>query len=716
MKIIPNISLYGTTVEAKRQEIKAYFNNTYDVYESLFETLVDDQAFYAEANALRHPIIFYFGHTATFFINKLIIGKTINKRIDPKLESMFAVGVDEMSWDDLNEKHYEWASVAEVRAYRDTVRVVVNELIDNLPLTLPIDWESPFWAILMGCEHERIHIETSSVLIRQLDLKYLKPSERWKVCYDSGSAPKNELLEVKGRTVTLNKNFTKSIGIGDFSPEYNGAKAVVSEFSNNYYGWDNEYGFHQATIPTFKASKFLVTNEEFLVFVQDNGYKNDIFWEKEGRKWRNFAKANHPTFWHKKEDSYQLRMMLELIELPLNHPAEVNYHEAKAYCNWLSQKEGKKLRLPTEDEWYCLVEHVGLKENYDANINLKYYASTMPVDSFESKGFYDVVGNVWQWSETAMYPFDGFKVHPIYDDFTVPTFDNQHHLMKGASWISTGNEALLSARFAFRKHFFQHAGFRYVQSSYQEQIKTNSYESDDLVNQYIEFGWGSTHLGVENYAVACAKIAIEAMGDRAKKRALDVGCAIGRSSFELARAFDEVTGIDYTARFIQSATQIKEQGSLNFTTPTEGELFDYKQVTLESLNLTKETSKVTFWQGDACNLKSLYQGYDLIFAGNLIDRLYNPKKFLESMAERLNQNGLLILSSPYTWLEEYTPKEQWIGGYRRDGENFSTLDGLHKILDQEFKLVTTKDVPFVIAETARKHQYTIAQMSIWEKQ
>jgi 5-histidylcysteine sulfoxide synthase/putative 4-mercaptohistidine N1-methyltranferase len=691
MEIIPNISLNGTTVEAKREEIKAYFNNTYDVYESLFETLVNDQAFYAEANALRHPIIFYFGHTATFFINKLIIDKTINERVNPKFESMFAVGVDEMSWDDLNKQHYKWASVEEVKAYRDDVRVLVNNLIDTLPLTLPIDWKSPFWAILMGCEHERIHIETSSVLIRQLDLTYIKPTEGWEVCYDSGSAPKNELLEVRGRTIIRNRD-------------------------NNYYGWDNEYGFHQATIPSFKASKFLVTNQEFLDFVHDNGYKNDIYWEEEGVEWRNFVKANHPSFWYKKEDGYQLRMMLEVVDLPLNHPAEVNYHEAKAYCNWLSQKEGKKLRLPTEDEWYCLVENVELTESSDANINLKYYASTMPVDSFEHKGFYDVRGNVWQWSETTMYPFDGFKVHPIYDDFTVPTFDNEHHLIKGGSWISTGNEALLSARFAFRKHFFQHAGFRYVQSSYQEQIKTNSYESDDLVNQYIEFGWGSSHLGVENYAVACAKIAIEAMGNRAKSRALDVGCAIGRSSFELARAFDEVTGIDYTARFIQSATQMKEQGSLNFTTPTEGELFEYKQVTLENLNLTKEASKVTFWQGDACNLKSLYQGYDLIFAGNLIDRLYNPKKFLKSMAERLNPNGLLILSSPYTWLEEYTPKEQWIGGYRKDGENFSTLDGLHKILDQEFKLISTKDIPFVIAETARKHQYTIAQMSIWEKQ
>jgi len=44
---------------------------------------------------------------------------------------------------------------------------------------------------------------------------------------------------------------------------------------------------------------------------------------------------------------------------------------------------------------------------------------------------FDVVGNVWQWTETPIYPFDNFKVHPLYDDFTAPTFDGQHNLIKG---------------------------------------------------------------------------------------------------------------------------------------------------------------------------------------------------------------------------------------------------------------------------------------------
>ena len=60
-------------------------------------------------------------------------------------------------------------------------------------------------------------------------------------------------------------------------------------------------------------------------------------------------------------------------------------------------------------------------------------------------------------------------------------------------------------------------------------------------------------------------------------------------------------------------------------------------------------------------------------------------------------------------------KRKWIGGYKRDGENVTTLQGLEEILANKFKLIDTIDVPFVIQETARKHQHTVAQMSIWEK-
>jgi putative 4-mercaptohistidine N1-methyltranferase len=205
------------------------------------------------------------------------------------------------------------------------------------------------------------------------------------------------------------------------------------------------------------------------------------------------------------------------------------------------------------------------------------------------------------------------------------------------------------------------------------------------------------------------------MEERPKRRALDVGCATGRSSFELAREFDEVVGVDFSARFIQQAQLLKEQGVLRYSIPIEGELESFEEASLKSCGLEDVAHRVNFWQADACNLKSIHQGFDLIFSGNLIDRLYDPGKFLDSLAARLNEEGMVILTSPYTWMEEYTPKEKWIGGYHKDGKAVTTLDGLLAYLGEDFNLVATREIPFVIQETARKHQYTIAQMSVWQK-
>ena len=129
--------------EAKRDEIRRYFHATWELDERLFDTLASDAAFTLRADPLRHPLIFYYGHTAAFYINKLIIAGIITERINPRFESMFAVGVDEMSWDDLDETHYDWPSVAKAQDFRRQVRNVVDAVITALPLALPITWSSP---------------------------------------------------------------------------------------------------------------------------------------------------------------------------------------------------------------------------------------------------------------------------------------------------------------------------------------------------------------------------------------------------------------------------------------------------------------------------------------------------------------------------------------------------------------------------------------------
>jgi len=692
-----SIILNSNEIPITREQIRAYFHQTSDLYESLFETLKNDEAYYVKPIHLRHPLIFYYGHTNTFFINKLILAGLITKRVNPKFESMFAVGVDEMGWDDVNEMNYIWPTPAEVKTYRASVRLVVDELISTLPLNLPIDWDSQWWPILMCIEHERIHLETSSVLIRQQALKFVQNSADWAPCQAVDvSPPVNVLVDIPARDIVLSK-------------------------SAEYYGWDNEYGQFKTHCPAFQAAKYLTSNAEFLAFVEAGGYQDEQYWYEEGLAWRRYTQAEYPTFWLKQGDAWKLRLMTTEVDMPWSWPVEVNYHEAKAFCQWQSRQLGKPVRMPTEHEWYSLYEYAGLSDekvasSINANLFLDHFASSCPVNQFAYGDLCDVVGNVWQWTETPIFPFDGFKVHPLYDDFTTPTFDGRHNLIKGGSWISTGNEATKSARYAFRRHFFQHAGFRYIVTDTPIEDNASHYESDKQLSEYAEFHYGDTYYGVPNFPKALSDFAIQSLQSKPVKTALDLGCATGRATFELAKHFDHVTGIDFSARFIGLALKLVQQGVLRYSMVNEGDLVSYQERSLAELQLEDVAHKVEFWQGDACNLKPQFTGYDFILAANLIDRLYSPRQFLSTIHERLNIGGVLMITSPYTWLEEHTPREEWIGGFKQDGENVTTIDGLKLVLGQHFKLLQAPvEIPFVIRETRHKFQHTLSEVTLWER-
>ncbi|MBP0047176.1 5-histidylcysteine sulfoxide synthase [Marinobacterium sp. AK62] len=682
--------------DALRREILDYFHTTCDRYEQLFEVLTCDEAYTVKPIPLRHPLIFYYGHTATFFINKLLLSGLIETRINPHFESIFAVGVDEMSWDDLNDDHYDWPTVEAVRAYRHQVRQRVDRVIREAPLTTPVTWDHPWWTLLMGIEHERIHLETSSVLIRQHALKYVQSHPAWPACRDSGPAPANQLIEIPAGRVTLGK-----------------------ARDDAFYGWDNEYGEHVAELNAFKAAQMLVSNQEFLAFVEAGGYAEPNWWSEEGWQWCQFAKAEHPTFWVHTEQAWELRLMCEQVLMPWDWPVEVNCHEAEAFCRWKADQTGEPIRLPSEDEWYRLYDlaQVGAPapgDTVNANLHLDHFASSCPVYRFAQGDFFDISGNVWQWTQTPIYPFEGFAVYPYYDDFTTPTFDDQHNLIKGGSWISCGNESLRSARYAFRRHFFQHAGFRYVSGPAPEAPVTSRYETDELAAQYADFHYGESHFSVANFPRTLARLAIELAGPERNTKALDLGCATGRASFELAHHFRHVDGVDFSARLINLGVQLQQQGRLRYTLPEEGELVSYHECDLASLGLSECAERVNFIQGDACNLKPILTGYDLILAANLIDRLYDPRQFLEQVHTRLNPDGLLVLASPYTWLEAHTPKEAWLGGFKRDGESVTTLDGLHAVLDTHFERIREpEEIPFVIRETRRKYQHTLSEVTCW---
>lgn len=694
--VTKTIDLRNGNPEEKRREILEYFEKTWAIHEKLYSQLKSDDVLYHRGDPLRHILLFYLGHTAVFFINKLFLAKIIDTRINPEFESIFAIGVDEMSWDDLNEKHYNWPLVPAVREYRDKAKELITGLILNIPLNLPITWDDPFWIILMGIEHERIHLETSSVLIRQLPLDEVVAGRFGKICAEQGIAPKNEMLTISGAEMIVGKPFDHPL-----------------------YGWDNEYGKYTEKVEDFKASKFLISNGEFLSFIENEGYNVEEYWTEEGWSWRNFKQAEMPLFWRKTEGEYWLRLVAEEIPMPWNWPVEVNYLEAKAFCNWKTAKVGKTFRLPTEAEWIRINKVCNIPDELEwkiapGNINLEHFASPCPVDKFKTGDFYDVIGNVWQWTETPITGYAGFKVHSMYDDFSTPTFDGKHNLMKGGSWISTGNEATFHARYAFRRHFYQHAGFRLVESETPLMIHNDEYETDPEVANSCENMWGEN--SYSNFSNQLAKKIVEIVDQPQQLNLLDLNADTGRLAFELAPYFKKITAIDFSARFIRIPIQLQEKGFMRYIVKDEDELVFYRELVLSGTGLGEGKEKILFMQDNANNLKPIYTGYDLIIAPNLLEELTCPILFLKNIHERLNNNGLLLISSTYDWETNNIKQEHRPGGFKQDGEPVTSFDGIKNILNEHFKLEETPfNLPQVLRKSSRVYEQRLTEVTVWRK-
>lgn len=689
--IAKTIDLSVGTAEEKRLEVLEYFRKTWAVDEKLYTQLKSDDVFYHRGDPLRHIILFYLGHTAVFFINKLFLAKLIDTRINPSFESIFAIGVDEMSWDDLNERHYSWPSVQEVRNYRDKAKQVIENVIGTIDIKIPVSWDDPLWIIMMGIEHERIHLETSSVLIRQLPLDEVVAGNFGDRCMEQSAAPANVLLPVPGKKMLLGK-----------------------PLNHPFYGWDNEYGKHMENVADFEASRSLISNGEFLQFVDAGGYETEKYWTAEGWSWRTYKKAQMPLFWRKSDAEYRLRLVAEEIAMPWNWPVEVNYLEAKAFCNWKTEHEGAKFRLPTEAEWYRLAEYCGVDE-MTGNINLEQFTSPCPVDMFKMGDFYDVTGNVWQWTETPITGFVGFKVHPMYDDFSTPTFDGKHNLIKGGSWISTGNEATMHSRYAFRRHFYQHAGFRVVKSEIEPAIHTDEYETDVEVANSCENNWGDAFGGNVDFYKSMATI-VRGCCDLTDKKVLDLNADTGRLAFELAPHCKHITAIDFTARFIRMPLQLLEKGFIRYIVKDENELVFYRELVLSETAMDVNPEKMLFMQDNANNLKPIYTGYDVIVLPNLLEELICPILFINQIHERLNPGGYLIIASTYDWESSEIQRPHWPGGFKKDGEPVASFEGIAALLEPHFTLTGVKQNILQHKRiSSRRSVVDAVEVSVWKK-
>jgi len=247
----------------------------------------------------------------------------------------------------------------------------------------------------------------------------------------------------------------------------------------------------------------------------------------------------------------------------------------------------------------------------------------------------------------------------------------------------------------------------------------NYYDSERGLSEYLLFHYGApgpllppgwAEAGTLEFPARCVSQFLDAARLAAQARALDLGCAVGRGSFELARHCAEVIGVDFSQQFIDVGNRLRQRGSLRFKSFEEGELTQARRAIVPP---EIDRRRVKFEVGDATRLRPDLGKFDVVLAANLIDRLDAPLRCLERLSGLLRPGGQLILASPYTWLANYTPKKNWLGGFVRGGRPVKTHDTLRRILSPHFKLIRRLDLPFLFREHARKYQLGISEASVW---
>lgn len=241
-------------------------------------------------------------------------------------------------------------------------------------------------------------------------------------------------------------------------------------------------------------------------------------------------------------------------------------------------------------------------------------------------------------------------------------------------------------------------------------MSANPYESERLLAEYLLFHYGTAEEILPPGAPGGMREALDFAVRTTRhfsagkvERTLDLGCAVGRSSYELSRDSREVLGIDFSASFIRAAGAMAD-GPLAYRRLDEAHR---GTDLLARLPDRLPEGKVSFETGDAMHLRPDLGDFDRVHAANLLCRLPEPKRLLERLPSLVRAGGELVLATPCTWLGEFTPPENWPEG--------STLEWLEGALGPHFQLLKVAEEPFLIRETARKFQWTRSMVTVWRK-
>jgi iron(II)-dependent oxidoreductase len=424
--------------------------------------LLTEETYYSRPIALRHPIVFYDGHLPGFSFNTLVKKGLGRQSIDPRLETLFARGIDPHETQAASDvgrvisdpagpkgpapSTAGWPARDEVRAFADEAD---RQVIDAI---LHADVDQPGHPLLDGAEgvftileHEVMHQETLLYMWHRLPFEQKRKPAGYRPSVE-GVPPRREWVQIPAGCATL------------------GVERGAQEF-----GWDNEHPALSASVPAFAIERHDVTNEHYLEFVDAGGYRDPQWWLPEDWTWVQREDLAHPLFWERDGDRWHWRGMFDRVPLPAAWPVYVSQAEASAYARW------RGARLPTEAEFQRAAYGSPEGERRrpwgdgepDATRGVFDFASWDPEAAgshpkgASNWGVEDLVGNGWEWTSTPFGPFPGFQAMASYPEYSADFFDQQHMVMKGASPVTAKELLRPSFRNWFRSRYpYVYATFR----------------------------------------------------------------------------------------------------------------------------------------------------------------------------------------------------------------------------------------------------------------
>ncbi|OEU96348.1 SUMF1/EgtB/PvdO family nonheme iron enzyme [Streptomyces oceani] len=445
--------------EDSRDRLARSFTDGWNTYETLFRgVLPSRESFHTRVHPLRLPLVFYLAHTAAFYVQKLkLVGLVEERGVVPELDERMERGVSPEDPDELAELP-AWPDLDTVWAYRKSVRDTVLGAIRNVPLGSTVEPESPVRALLMGIEHENIHLHTSLPLVRLLPPRCKEHPAGWPAMVgEREAAPTPGARELE---------FTRCPG---GHVRFGGEQGAATPFR-----WDNEWGLREAEVDPFAVARHPVTNGQFLEFLRAGGYQRRELWTTHGADlFLDQVSEGRPNSWVATEaGTYRYRGTFEDIDLPWDWPVEVSRHEAVAYANWVGAG------LLSEEQFHALLdqEFGGPAEvAYQLgkfNVGLRHGSPRPVLNPHAALGRHgdgvDFVGNVALWLDDDFRPLDDepFHTDPLYPDFSQPWFGQETGMLAGASYAARGHLAHVGVMRDFmQNHMDQLAGILLTRSA-----------------------------------------------------------------------------------------------------------------------------------------------------------------------------------------------------------------------------------------------------------